>query len=72
MSSGLPPVSLQRHAGTVRGNARDELPEVTTGPRGRGRNSEGDHDKRHQLVIGVRLIQQAAAVEIDVNSVVPI
>jgi len=28
-------------------------------------------DKRHRLVIGVRLIQQAAAVEIDVNDVVP-
>ncbi len=28
-------------------------------------------EKRHRLVIGVRLIQQAAAVEIDVNDVVP-
>jgi transcription termination/antitermination protein NusG len=28
-------------------------------------------DKRHRLVLGVRLIQQAAAVEIDVNDVVP-
>jgi transcription termination/antitermination protein NusG len=28
-------------------------------------------DKRHRLVIGVRLIQQAAAVEIDVRDVVP-
>jgi len=27
--------------------------------------------KRHRLVLGVRLIQQAAAVEIDVNDVVP-
>ncbi len=29
-------------------------------------------DKRHRLVLGVRLIQQAAAVEIDVNDVVPV
>lgn len=29
-------------------------------------------EKRHRLVIGVRLIQQAAAVEIDVDHVVPI
>jgi hypothetical protein len=29
-------------------------------------------EKRHRLVLGVRLIQQAAAVEIDVNDVVPI
>ena len=28
-------------------------------------------EKRHRLVIGVRLIQQAAAVEIDVNDVMP-
>ncbi|MGQ0810059.1 MAG: UpxY family transcription antiterminator [Nitrospiraceae bacterium] len=28
-------------------------------------------DKRHRLIIGVRLIQQAAAVEIDVNDVAP-
>ena len=28
-------------------------------------------EKRHRLVLGVRLIQQAAAVEIDVNNVVP-
>ena len=28
-------------------------------------------EKRHRLVIGVRLIQQAAAVEIDVSDVVP-
>ena len=28
-------------------------------------------DRRHRLVLGVRLIQQAAAVEIDVNDVVP-
>jgi transcription antitermination factor NusG len=28
-------------------------------------------EKRHRLVIGVHLIQQAAAVEIDVNDVVP-
>jgi transcription antitermination factor NusG len=28
-------------------------------------------DKRHRLVLGVRLIQQAAAVEIDVNDVAP-
>ena len=28
-------------------------------------------DKRHRLVLGVRLIQQAAAVEIDVSDVVP-
>ena len=28
-------------------------------------------DKRHRLVLGVRLIQQAAAVEIDVNDVGP-
>ncbi len=28
-------------------------------------------EKRHRLVIGVRLIQQAAAVEIDVQDVVP-
>jgi transcription antitermination factor NusG len=28
-------------------------------------------DKRHRLVIGVRLIQQAAAVEIDAMDVVP-
>ena len=29
-------------------------------------------EKRHRLVLGVRLIQQAAAVEIDINDVVPI
>lgn len=29
-------------------------------------------EKRHRLVVGVRLIQQAAAVEIDVNDVVPV
>jgi ribosomal protein L24 len=29
-------------------------------------------EKRHCLVLGVRLIQQAAAVEIDVNDVVPV
>jgi transcription antitermination factor NusG len=29
-------------------------------------------EKRHRLVIGVRLIQQAAAVEIDVRDVVPV
>ena len=29
-------------------------------------------EKRHRLVLGVRLIQQAAAVEIDVNDVLPI
>ena len=29
-------------------------------------------EKRHRLVIGVRLIQQAAAVEIDVSDVVPV
>ena len=29
-------------------------------------------EKRHRLVLGVRLIQQAAAVEIDVNDVVPV
>lgn len=29
-------------------------------------------DKRHRLVIGVHLIQQAAAVEIDVNDVMPV
>ena len=29
-------------------------------------------EKRHRLVIGVRLIQQAAAVEIDINNVMPI
>jgi transcription antitermination factor NusG len=29
-------------------------------------------EKRHRLVLGVRLIQQAAAVEIDVGSVIPI
>jgi transcription termination/antitermination protein NusG len=28
-------------------------------------------ETRHRLVLGVRLIQQAAAVEIDVNDVVP-
>ena len=28
-------------------------------------------EERHRLVLGVRLIQQAAAVEIDVNDVVP-
>ena len=28
-------------------------------------------EKRHRLVLGVRLIQQAAAVEIDVNDMVP-
>ncbi|MEP6892086.1 MAG: UpxY family transcription antiterminator [Nitrospirota bacterium] len=28
-------------------------------------------DKRHRLVLGIRLIQQAAAVKIDVNDVVP-
>ena len=29
-------------------------------------------DKRYRLVLGVRLIQQAAAVEIDVNDVMPV
>jgi transcription antitermination factor NusG len=29
-------------------------------------------EKRHRLVLGIRLIQQAAAVEIDVNDVVPL
>ncbi len=29
-------------------------------------------EKRHRLVIGVRAIQQAAAVEIDVNDVAPV
>ena len=29
-------------------------------------------EKRHRLVLGVRLIQHAAAVEIDVNDVVPV
>ena len=29
-------------------------------------------EKRHRLVLGVRLIQQAAAVEIDINDVVPV
>lgn len=29
-------------------------------------------EKHHRLVLGVRLIQQAAAVEIDVNDVVPV
>ena len=29
-------------------------------------------DKRHRLMLGVRLIQQAAAVKIDVNDVVPV
>jgi transcription termination/antitermination protein NusG len=29
-------------------------------------------EKRHRLLLGVRLIQQAAAVEIDVNDVVPV
>jgi transcription antitermination factor NusG len=28
-------------------------------------------DRRHRLVLGVRLIQQAAAVEIDVNDAAP-
>jgi len=29
-------------------------------------------EKRHRLILGIRLIQQAAAVEIDVNDVMPI
>jgi hypothetical protein len=29
-------------------------------------------EKRHRLVLGVRLIQQAAAVEIDIADVVPV
>lgn len=29
-------------------------------------------EKRHRLVLGIRLIQQAAAVEIDVNDVVSV
>ena len=29
-------------------------------------------EKRHRLVLGVRLIQQAAVVEIDVNNVAPV
>lgn len=29
-------------------------------------------EKRHRLILGVRLIQQAAAVEIDVNDIAPI
>ena len=28
-------------------------------------------EKRHRLVLGVRLIQQAAAVEIDIRDMVP-
>ncbi len=46
--------------------------EVTRGP------LQGVHgillrkEKRHRLVIGVRVIQQAAVVEIDVNDVVPV
>lgn len=46
--------------------------EVTHGP------LQGVHgillrkEKRHRLVIGVRVIQQAAVVEIDVNDVVPV
>jgi transcription termination/antitermination protein NusG len=28
-------------------------------------------EKRHRLVIGVRLIQQAAAVEIDIGDIAP-
>ena len=29
-------------------------------------------EKRHRLILGIRLIQQAAAVEIDVNNVAPV
>ena len=50
---------------------------VVTGPQWfevRGKECLGillRKEKRHRLVLGVRLIQQAAAVEIDVNDVVP-
>jgi len=44
--------------------------EVIRGPLRGVRGTLLRKDKRHRLVIGVRLIQQAAAVEIDVNDVV--
>jgi transcriptional antiterminator NusG len=44
--------------------------EVIRGPLQGVRGTLLRKEKRHRLVIGVRLIQQAAAVEIDVNDVV--
>jgi hypothetical protein len=45
--------------------------EVVRGPLQGGHGILLRREKRHRLVQGVRLIQQAAAVEIDVNDVVP-
>lgn len=45
--------------------------EVVRGPLQGARGILLRKEKRHRLVIGVRVIQQAAAVEIDVNDVVP-
>lgn len=46
--------------------------EVVRGPLQGARGILLRKEKRHRLVIGVRLIQQAAAVEIDVNDVVAV
>ena len=46
--------------------------EVTRGPLQGVRGILLRKEKRHRLVLGIRLIQQAAAVEIDVNDVVPV
>jgi transcription antitermination factor NusG len=45
--------------------------EVISGPLQGVRGILLRKEKRHRLLLGVRLIQQAAAVEIDVNDVVP-
>lgn len=46
--------------------------EVTRGPLQGVKGILLRKDKRHRLLLGVRLIQQAAAVEIDVRDVVPV
>ena len=48
------------------------LVEVIRGPLQGVRGMLLRKDKRHRLVLGVRLIQQAAAVEIDTGDVVPV
>ena len=45
--------------------------EVVRGPLQGVRGILFRKEKRYRLVIGVRLIQQAAAVEIDISDVVP-
>jgi transcriptional antiterminator NusG len=46
--------------------------EVVRGPLQGVRGMLLRKDKRHRLVVGIRLIQQAAVVEIDVNNVAPV